>query len=160
MNVPEQHHDVWLEFASTRPSDPTRRFLEAFYFDDNEPSANELAALVLAGKKRATAALLWSNEHDNKPNPSPSDLSIVTNFAGQAVCVIETTAVEVLPFEAVGAEFAAIEGEGDGSLRYWREAHEALFGRECQRIGRAPHPRMSVVCERFEVVFVAQASRS
>jgi uncharacterized protein YhfF len=160
MNVPEQHQDVWLEFAATRPSDPTPRFLEAFHFDDNEPSANELAALVLAGKKRATAALLWSNEHDKKPNPRPGDLSIVTNFAGQAVCVIETTAVEALPFEEVGAEFAAIEGEGDGSLRYWRQAHEAFFGRECQRIGRTPHPRMPVVCEQFEVVFVAPTKRS
>jgi uncharacterized protein YhfF len=61
--------------------------------------------------------------------------------------------VDVVPFADVDAEFAAIEGEGDGSLEYWRRAHEAFFGRECKRIGRAPEPRMPVVCERFEVVY-------
>jgi uncharacterized protein YhfF len=155
MDIPEHCQDFWRAFAATCVGDPTPRFFEAFYFDDNEPSANELAALVLAGTKGATAALLWSNENDNKPNPRPGDLGIVTNFAGRPVCVIETTTVEVLPFDAVDADLAAIEGEGDGSLRYWREAHEAFFGRECQRIDRTPHPRMPVVCEQFRVVFAA-----
>ncbi|HEY6135555.1 MAG TPA: ASCH domain-containing protein [Rubrivivax sp.] len=50
-------------------------------------------------------------------------------------------------------EFAATEGEGDGSLRYWRRAHEAYFARECERIGRVPESHMPVVCERFDVVY-------
>jgi uncharacterized protein YhfF len=153
VDIPAQLRSFWQDFAAARATNPTPRFLEAFYFDDNEPSANELAALVLAGRKRATAALLWSHEKENKPIPREGDLSIVTNFAGSPVCVIETKNVEVVPFEEVSEEFAATEGEGDGSLRYWRAAHDAYFGRECQRIGRTPHARMPVVCERFEVVF-------
>jgi uncharacterized protein YhfF len=58
----------------------------------------------------------------------------------------------VLPFDEVTAEYAAIEGEGDGSLAYWREAHRAFFGRECERIGRQPVDSMPVVCSIFEVV--------
>ena len=143
----------WEEFASVRTTDPTPRFLEAFYFDDNEPSANELAALVLAGRKQATAGLLWSHEASNKPLPQTGDFSIVTDFSGRPVCVIETVKVEIVPFEEVTEEFAATEGEGDGSLQYWREAHDAFFGRECKRIGRTPEARMPVVCEQFKVVF-------
>jgi uncharacterized protein YhfF len=67
--------------------------------------------------------------------------------------VIETLAVEVLPFEAVTAEFAAAEAEGDGSLGYWRQAHRAYFGRECHRAGREFSEAMMVVCERFTKVF-------
>ena len=158
MQVPSRLQDFWRAFASTQPSDPTDRFLEAFHFDDNEISANELAALVLTGTKRATTALLWGYEKDNKPIPRPGDLSIVTNFAGQPVCVIETTSIEILPFEEIGAEFASIEGEGDGSLAYWRRAHEVFFGRECSRIGRSPGPHMPVVCEQFQVVFPAASN--
>ena len=153
MQVPPRYREFWQAFAATRASDPTARFLEAFHFDDNEPSANELSRLVLAGRKRATAALAWSHDAENKRVPAPGDLSIVTDYGGNEVCAIETTRVDIVPFADVDAEFAATEGEGDGSLQYWRRAHEAFFGRECKRIGRTPEPDMPVVCERFEVVF-------
>jgi len=133
--------------------DVTSRFYEAFHFDDNEPSANELAALVLAGTKRATASLLWTLKAADRRTPAAGDLSVMTNWSGAPLCVIETRHVAIVPYEEVTAEFAATEGEGDGSLRYWREAHWAFFGRECARIGRTPDPRMPVVCERFEVVY-------
>jgi uncharacterized protein YhfF len=151
--IPPRHADFWRAFAASRPADPTPRFLEAFHFDDHQPSADELAALVLAGRKRATAGLLWAHDPETRPLPRPGDLSIVTDFAGRALCVIETRRVDVVPFNEVTAEFAATEGEGDGSLAYWRHAHEAFFGRECRRLGRTPAPDMPVVCERFEVVY-------
>jgi uncharacterized protein YhfF len=159
MEIPACHRLFWNDFAKARPVDPTPRFLEAFYFDDNEPSANELGALVLAGRKRATAALLWSYQAESKRIPQAGDLSIVTDFSGSALCVIETIRVDTVPFDEVSEEFAATEGEGDGTLVYWRRAHEAFFGRECVRIGRAPEPDMPVVCERFEVVYRADRSR-
>jgi uncharacterized protein YhfF len=155
MPIPPQHQSFWLAFAQGQRADPTPRFLESFFFGDREDMANELAALVLQGRKRATTALLWSHEAAGTPLPARGQLSIVTDFAGTPLCVIETVTVEVLPFEDVGAEFAAAEGEGDGSLAYWQSAHQAYVARECQRIGRTPEPRMPVVCERFEVVYRA-----
>ena len=155
MSVPDRYRLFWQEFARSRVGDPTPHFLEAFHFDDNESSANELAGLVLSGQKRAGAALLWAYEVESKQLPKPGDLSIVTNFAGDPLCVIETQRVDIVPFNEVSEEFAATEGEGDGSLAYWRRAHEAFFGRECRRIGRQPTQDMPVVCERFEVVYCA-----
>jgi uncharacterized protein YhfF len=157
MAIPARYITFWETFTSTRADDPTQRFLEAFHFDDNQPSADELARLVLAGRKRATAGLLWAHEYENKPVPRVGDLSIVTDYAGTALCVIETVRVDIVPFEDVSEEFAATEGEGDGSLAYWRSAHEAFLGRECVRICRLPDTRMPVVCERFEVVFIDPA---
>jgi uncharacterized protein YhfF len=66
----------------------------------------------------------------------------------------------VLPFDDVTAEFAAIEGEGDGSLAYWREAHIDFFTRECQRLGRTFDLRMPVVCEQFRVVHLGAGSQA
>jgi uncharacterized protein YhfF len=153
MDIPARHLAFWQAFVRTRGTDPTPHFLEAFHFDDNQPSADELAALVLAGRKRATAGLLWAHDAETRPLPRPGDLSIVTHFNGDPLCVIETVQVDVVPFDQVSAEFAATEGEGDGSLAYWRRAHEAFFGRECRRLGRQPAADMPVVCERFEVVY-------
>jgi uncharacterized protein YhfF len=153
VTIPHSIQPFWNAFQASVGGDVQTRFYEAFHFDDNEPSANALAQLVLAGAKRATAGLLWSFEAENRSPPRPGDLSVVTNWQGEPLCVIETRTVTTVPFEEVSDEFAATEGEGDGSLRYWRECHWAYFGRECERIGRAPSLRMPIVCEQFEVIY-------
>jgi uncharacterized protein YhfF len=153
MQLPARHRLLWAAFVKMQAEDPTPRFLEAFHFDDNEESANSLARLALKGQKRAAAALLWSYEHDKRRIPQPGHLSIVTDFSGNALCIIETRRVDVVPFDKVSVEFAALEGEGDGSLVYWHRVHEAYFGRECKRIGRTPERSMPVICERFDLVY-------
>jgi uncharacterized protein YhfF len=125
LNIPTTIRSFWAKFQAATGVDATLRFYEAFHFDDNEPSANELARLVLAGTKRATASLVWSLEAEHTPPPKPGDLSVVTDWQGKPLCVIETQAVAIVPFEEVSEEFAAAEGEGDGSLRRWREDHWA-----------------------------------
>lgn len=150
--VPDRVADFWDDFVARSGRGDDTPIYDVFHFDDNETDADQLAALVLSGTKRATASLMW--EYDDEPPPATGDLSVVTDWSGRPMCVIETTSVEVVPFEEVDADFAAAEGEGDGSLRHWRAAHEAYFGRVCERIGRQPSPRMEVVCERFRVVFV------
>ena len=153
MELPEAVRPFWDAFVAKAGPDAPARFYEVFHFDDNEPTANELADLVLSGIKRATAGLVWMFEARQRPMPKAGDLSVVTRWDGQPVCVIETTRVDVRPYDEVDADFAATEGEGDGSLAYWREAHWRCFSRECQRIGRTPDVTMPVVCERFAVVW-------
>lgn len=153
--VPSNIAAFWDAFCAAEGKDVSARFFEAFHFDDNESSANELAELVLTGVKRATASLLWSFESAGRSPPSPGALSVVTCWSGTPVCVIETTSVEVVPFDEVSADFAATEGEGDGSLAYWQRVHRDYFGRECERLGREPSLNMPVVCERFRVVYRA-----
>lgn len=147
----------WAAFLAEVGDDRSDRFFETFHFDDNPADADALAALVLAGTKRATASLVWSFEARGVAAPAPGALSIVTWWDGRPACVIETLAIEVIAFEQVGTEFAAAEGEGDGSLAHWRRVHHDYFGRECARLGRQATPRMPVLCERFRVVYRAAA---
>ncbi len=125
----------------------------AWHFCDNQADADVLAALVVAGIKGATAGALWAYEAEGEPLPQAGDHNIITDWEGRARAVIRTTVVEVVPFGEVTAEFAAAEGEGDGSLEYWREAHRAAFSRELAALGRVLTDDMPVVCQRFEVVF-------
>ena len=157
MNIPSSIATFWDAFCADAGEDRSARFFEAFHFDDNERDANALADLVLAGVKRATASLVWALESADGSPPPPGALSVVSYWDGMPVCVIETLGVEVLPFEQVSAEFAAIEGEGDGSLEYWRRVHWSYFGRECARVGREPSEAMPIACERFSVIYKAKA---
>ena len=51
------------------------------------------------------------------------------------------------------AEHARIEGEGDGSLEYWKNAHKDYFPRELIPTGRHFIETMPVVFEQFRVVW-------
>ncbi len=62
-----------------------------------------------------------------------ADKRVEQNAGGPATrrrerCVIRASLAEIVAFADIGDEFAAAEGEGDGSLAYWREAHRAAFG--------------------------------
>jgi len=152
--IPKAIADFWDRFNAAAGEVDPARFYEAFHFCDSEELADPLAELVLAGTKRATAGLLWAYEHEGKRAPKPGDLSVVTNWAGLPLCVIETMRVDVVPFKDVTADFAATEGEGDGSLQYWLAEHARAFSRECARVGQVFNEDMLVACERFKVVFV------
>lgn len=143
----------WRGFLAADGRDDATPLMDVFHFCDNEPDAIELADLVLAGTKIGTASLVWMYEARGEPVPAAGDLSIVTDWHGAPLCVIETTRVAVLAFDAVDAAFAASEGEGDRSLEHWRRVHWEFFRRECTRLGRTPGGDMPVVCENFRVVY-------
>ena len=82
------------------------------------------------------------------------DIEIVLDHHLEPALITRIIDVAVVPYCRVGAEYAAIEGEGDGSLDYWRKAHWAFFSRECRRLGREPADEMPVVCSVFEVLHV------
>ena len=126
---------------------------EVWYFGNNENMANELGALVKAGIKTATCSLYWSYEVEDEVLPEVGSHSLITNWDGQPICIIETVGVEIKAYNQVDEHFAYEEGEGDRSLDYWREVHWQFFSKECEDIGCQPRVDMPLVCERFRVVF-------
>lgn len=130
-----------------------------WHFCDNEREADKLAELVVRGIKRATSPSLWSFESQGDPLPQPGDVHVVSNWAGEARCIIQTTEVTVAPFNEVSAEHAAAEGEGDGSLAYWRQMHWDYYHRELAGTKYVPCEDMPIVCERFEVLCFSPAAR-
>lgn len=121
-------------------------------YGDSPELSRSLIERIIEGRKRAGTALLWSFEHEGEPLPEVGDIEIVLDHAGTPVLVTRLVRVEVLPFDGVDAEYAAIEGEGDGSLAHWRAVHQDCFARECASIGRVPDASMPVVCNVFELV--------
>ncbi|HAS6172704.1 TPA: ASCH domain-containing protein, partial [Vibrio vulnificus] len=53
----------------------------------------------------------------------------------------------------VTPEFAALEGEGDKTLAWWREAHWNFFSKECVELEISPSEDMLLVLEQFKVVY-------
>lgn len=85
--------------------------------------------------------------------PIVGSLDLVTTWDGEACAVIRTSRVIVLPFVAVPPEHAAAEGEGDGSLTWWRHVHREYYTRELAETSYTPTDDMPIVCQYFEVVY-------
>lgn len=123
-------------------------------YGDSESLSEELLALIRQGRKRAGTSLLWALEAENEPLPHVGDIEVVLDHRNEPALITRIVQVNVIPYSEVTSEYAAIEGEGDGSLEYWREAHWAFFSRECARIDLEPAESMPVVCSVFELLNV------
>jgi uncharacterized protein YhfF len=127
------------------PVPPVYAHLPQWAFGHTAEEADALCALVLDGKKTATAAALYHFE--DEPAPEAGDRCVILDSSGRARCVIEFTEVEVAAFDEIDAKFARAEGEGDLSLKQWLKTHEVFFKREGYFA-----PDMLLLCQYFRVI--------
>ena len=142
-------HEMWNAFIALHPGAANEPY-EAWAYGD---APDELARLTLAGTKQATASVHMLYEMDDDPLPQAGNYSVILDSKDVSVCVIRTKAVHILPFREVGERHAFLEGEGDRSLRYWREVHERFFRGELAEYGIEFTEDIAVVCEEFEVMY-------
>lgn len=147
--------EMWNNYLLSSGQDimSFKKSYQTWHFCDNEKDADELAELVKQGIKRATTSLYCFYEAEGEALPKEGDLNIITDWNGFAKCVIQTKNVTIEPFHEVSEEFARTEGEGDKSLKYWREAHINAFNRGLTEYKMEFKVDMLVVCEEFEVVY-------
>lgn len=143
----------WDEFLILNPALQKDTLYQVWYFGNTVKMALELAELVIQGKKIATASLAAVNKIKPEDAPIPNGYSIVTDFHGVPLCVIQTVEIRHLPFEEVNSQFASDEGEGDQSLEYWRDVHWRYFTQEAGEFGIDFDKRSLVCCERFRLLY-------
>ena len=140
--------EIWNKYKQINPSIGDEIDAWAFGVD-----ADLLADLVLKGEKTATASAYDLYEVDNEPLPREGTFDIILDSQNQAVCIVEITKVSVQPFNQVSAQHAFKEGEGDKSLAYWRQVHEACFAEWLREAGLTFTPNSKVVLEEFRKVY-------
>ena len=116
-------------------------------FGDSPQMAERLLGLVLAGKKRATC---WACL-DEEP-PEKGELTVMTDWAGEKGCVLQTVRAQRMRFSCVTWELARKEGE-DERFETWREGHARFFAEEGAREGYAFSEDMEIIFEEFRVVW-------
>lgn len=144
---------LWADFCRNTNTDISTPY-EAWAFGS---APDELAELVLKGIKTATASGydLYFDESEQEPLPAVGEHSVILNSRDEALCVIRTTRVSIVPFDEVGSDHAYKEGEGDRSLAYWREVHTAFFEEEYRNCSHPFTPKSKIVCEEFKVLYKA-----
>ena len=147
----------WARFLNANPQIDASTPYQVWYFSNTSESARELAELVRAGRKTATASLRAVDELEPEKAPMVGGYSVVTSFEGEPVCVVQTSEIRHLPFNEVDAQFASDEGEGEGegdqTLGYWRQLHWDYFTREALQYGLNFDESSITCCERFRLLF-------
>ena len=128
------------------------RPVDVFCFGDSVTMADELADLVLAGTKRATAGAMVDHAEAGVV-PGVGDHSVAVRGDGSPAAVLRTTEVRVGPLSSVDDAFAWDEGEGDRTRDGWVAGHQAYFRRWFAATGRPPDEDPELLFERFVVVW-------
>ncbi|WP_436862462.1 ASCH domain-containing protein [Staphylococcus caeli] len=139
----------WRKFIETFPEYKGVQF-EAWSFGINE---DELADLVKKGEKTATTSGYETYKVEGEKLPEVGEISVILNEQGNPQCVIQTTRVYQVPFNEVTKQHAFLEGEGDKSLAYWREAHVAFFKPYYASLDIEFNETSMMVCEEFKVLY-------
>ena len=122
-------------------------------FDDNAETASELADLVVAGRKRATAGLFRQFGGEGEPLPVIGGYVVLIDGERRPRAIWRTIELRLGPLASVDHAFARDEGEGDGSREFWLNAHRAFFRRYAAQMGFELQDDAETVFERFEVLW-------
>lgn len=142
---------IWEDYRKINPSAPAE--YEVWAFGNSKELADELARLVLDGTKTATASNYSLYELENEALPHVDQHNIILDGEGEAVAIVVTTSVEVVAFDEVTSEHAYLEGEGDRTLKYWRDTHELFFTKELEEVNQKFNSKIPVVCEKFKLIY-------
>ena len=150
---------LWAEFCLKRGMDISTPY-KAWSFWGNGYEHDQLAQLVLEGKRFGTSSLYDAYETENALHeiPKVGDYSIILDSNDDALCVIRNYDVYIRPFKEVPPFHAYSEGEGDRSLEYWINVHRELFEEEAAKTGITFTEDSKVVCEKFTLEYTADQS--
>lgn len=143
---------MWQTYCRTANIDSKERH-DMWKFCGGGVFADELAHLVLAGVKTATASTKLAYETAGEDLPRVGTYSVILFDNEEAACVIRDVKVSVVPFDQVSAEHAYKEGEDDRSLNTWREVHRKAFTPDYTDVGLSFDENGDCVLEEFEVVY-------
>jgi len=150
----EKAKQYWDEFWRGKEQ-PTAVVAEQFGFEEH---ADELAQLIIDGKKTATCSAHVLYELENCPLPEAGLYTIILNSSNDPVAIIRTNEIQLIKMNEVPEELALAEGEGDLTFEYWWNGHKKFFTMELKEHGLEFSEDMLLVFERFEVVDVKGVS--
>ena len=142
--------EMWRAYESARP-DAVAAAPEytVEHFGDYPALADELLALVLSGRKRATADLASEFLHRGDSLPRIGSHWIACDSTGAPRIIIRSTEFRIGPSTSVDAQFAFDEGEGDRTLATWTRDHREDWAAR----GAVWDQSEDVIFERFSVVW-------
>ena len=143
----------WDECRRARGDIPDDISPKVKKFGNSEELADRLLTLIAAGDKTGTFALEWEFERAPETRPRQGDFVIVLDGRGKPGCLYRIESIETLPFRDITAAHVACEGPTMRDLDAWRTMHWAYWTRILEGTDHAPTEDMTVIVQRFKVLY-------
>ena len=144
--------EYWNKFLAEKNLPPETKCAGDLFFEAKGFVQDELTALVVSCKKTAFFSSYATFAIDQEPLPVSGELYIVVDRSNKPVCVIELESVNILPFNEVTWEMAALEGE-DQNLEEWRQRKREYLEDEGAVLGFEFTPDMRLVFQAFKKIY-------
>lgn len=148
----KQEELIYQDFLKKHPEYAENDISVESYSDDKELS-KEICELILSNEKQATSSLLYWSQNYDVDIAKVNDLEMVIDASGKFYCIVLKTAVKIVAYKDITAEHAFLEGEGDKTLEYYKEAHSHYFYNDLINEDIEFNEDMLVVCEYFKVIY-------
>jgi len=126
------------------------RYFEPMSIGGTPVVADTGAAAILDGSKTTTSSPQW--DYPDGLIPFVGALSVLLDGQGRARAIVETVRVEIMPFAAVGEDFARAYGEGDRTLTWWRTNMGEWYRASATRHSQEFSEDTPIICEWIAVV--------
>jgi uncharacterized protein YhfF len=114
------------------PGEQTRYF-PPISIGSTPEHADEGATLILNGVKTFTSSAFWM--YPDGKIPFVGALSVLLDGARRPRGIVETTRVEIKPFQAITEDMAQEYGEGERAVDWWRRTMAAFYQASAVRHG-------------------------
>lgn len=152
MHLEEDQEKFWKSYIGSLKSEPIDPIIDIGIAGD-ESNAHELLALYLSGEKTAGSSLVIDYEIAGDPLPEAGNYWMVLDLDMNPRCILKTIKVETFTFEDVPEHVAVAEGEGDKTVRFWKDAHTNFFSPYLEQWGVLDLSSQVVVTEFYELVY-------
>jgi uncharacterized protein YhfF len=141
----------WLDYQ--KACQPQVEGFSATAFGHSRAVADELAALIASGSKRAHASLEHDFEAEGDALPRPGEHIVVLDGRGTPQAIVRLRHVERRYFNDIDAEFAFECGEGDRTLAWWLVAYRQEFAERAEAQGFQVGEKAVLILEYFDLVW-------
>ncbi|SIQ09113.1 ASCH domain-containing protein [Maribacter ulvicola] len=145
--------NMWGTYLKNHLEDVFHETPKTMFFGDNQYDADQNAKFTKSGEKKAISRSLLGLQNRKEPLPKIGDYIVVTDWNGEAQCIIATTGVTLKPYFSIDASYAQLDVYDAISLDRWKNYYWDFFTRELQAFNRNPKESMIVVCQKFETVY-------
>ncbi len=145
--------ELWANFLKGQIV-PVRRIQPRVmhFYNSQEESLRSLRN-VLDGRKTSYTHCLQVLQLNNEILPRIYDFVVLTDYNGEARCIVKNTSVRLIPWFSATEEMARSDGEDGLSLLEWKSRHWNYFAHELARHGKVPGPSMVVVHQKFDLIY-------
>ena len=142
---------LWQRYLKTHPQ-AEDALVSSYYFGETKEEANAAVTRICLGEKTGCISFPQSFEVQGVPCPQRGDYAVITDFAGNGICVIQILWVEELTLPQAYPVYRRMD-RVEESPQQWLAQKQAQQQQVCRELDLPWQEEMPVLLESFRVVF-------